>query len=331
MTADNGGIGEKKEVIQEEKKAFKFKKLPLDEKGNLLNFVPMLQSPRSLILISFVKTGKTVSMLNKPNFLVGDCEEGTEYFEGGNKVSLLSYDNSEGETAYTKLASGMILPTGLYQTVMELRRVNRMKTYNELYSLYKDHQTKENFDNLMGCILKMKFPIFVLDTITHFMSIVEQCALHEYNDNLKEGVPKKENIKRVDTYGGVTYIRKTLLELKNFIETAAPFIVYNGHVKMKKATIAKSQEEISIVDIDLEGALGNIFGSKADAIGFLTRNEEGVFIDFAKQEEGPLDARPQHLTGQKIKLSDLNQVDENNKLIQRAETHWELIYPELLW
>ena len=184
------------------KEEFKFKKIPLDSSGNLIDFIPLLKSPTNMVIISHQKTGKTLSMMGEKNFLIADCERGTEYFKGSNRVNLPTYDTSNGELPYTKLSSGMIVPTGLWQVVQDMRQANRMKEYFELRRRFEDHRTRENHDILLECISKMKLPILVIDTITHFMNIVEDCALHEYNENLSSTTPKKSNIKRVDTYSG---------------------------------------------------------------------------------------------------------------------------------
>ena len=306
-------------------------KLPLDDNGDLIPYHVRLKSPRNLIIMSMRKSGKTDSMIDNPNFLIGDCEKGTEYFEGSNKVNLLTYNESDKAGPFTRLKNNNIIPTGLFQTVMELQEENNMKLFRTLEKQYEASPTEQNFNELMKCILLMKFPIFVIDTITSFMKMVESCALFEYNLNLNPTTKKKTNIKKVDNYNGAKYIRNTLEELKGFIETAAPFIVYNAHTKLRKASLEKHDEEMTTVDIDLEGSLPGIFSSRADALGFLYRDEEGVWLDFKKREESDLDARPRHLMGKLFKIADLHELDTAGDLVKKGETHWKELYPELIW
>lgn len=309
----------------------KYMKLPLDDNDNLIPYHVRLKSPRNLIIIAARKTGKTDSMIDNPNFLIADCEKGTEYFEGSNKVNLLTFKPLDKTGPFVKLKNGNIVPTGLYQTVMDLRTLNNMPLFESLEKDYEACPTEENFKKMMEVILKMKFPIFVIDTITSFMKIVESCALFEYNLNLNASTPKKTNIKKVDTYNGVKYIRNTVEELKQFIESAAPFIVYNGHTKLRKIALEKSEEEISTVDIDLEGSLPGIFSSKSDALGVMFRNNEGVWLDFSKREESDLDARPRHLMGKLFKIADSHELDAAGDLVKKGKTYWKDIYPELNW
>lgn len=306
-----------------------YKKLPLTDKGMLLEKAPLLQGPRSLVIISFPKSGKTDNMCGVPNFLIGDCEDGAAYFEGSNDVDLKKFN---GPHAHYKTKSGAFIPAGLYETCQELYRANNMKLFNTLVDELKLTRSKAVHTKLVKVLQDMPFPIFVVDTLTHFIKLVYEAALAEYNEALDPS-KHKGDIKRADNYGGVQYIRRAVEDIKSFIEkNAAPFIVYNGHIKMKKSVLNKSDEEISTVDLALEGTLPTIFTSHASAVCTLYRDDTGVHLDFQKKGEDDTDARPRHLGGNIIKIADLHEfqtIDDVRSIKTKGKTYWDRIYPEL--
>lgn len=306
-----------------------YKKLPLDDQGNLIERKFEIMSPSNLINISFPKSGKTDNMCNVKNFLIGDCEKGTEFFKASNAVNLLSF---EGDQAFARLKSGAFIPMGIYQTCMELYKANNMKLYWELKSKLSDpRQDQEKaYNEIRELLAKMPFPIFVIDTITSIQDLNYKAALEEYNSHIVNVDKKKTDIRRVDEYGGVQYIRRSFDSLKKFIEMyAAPFIIWNGHIKEKKKILRKDEDEIAAIDIALDGIISTTFTAKADAVCVFHRNDEGCFMDFRKKDESDLDARPRHLGNKSIKVADLHKYDEEGNLESKGATHWEKIYPEL--
>jgi hypothetical protein len=310
-----------------------YKRLPLTPDGKYISKKKViLKSPRSQVIISFPKSGKTDSMIDRAKFYIGDAEDGTDKFEGDNVSDLTHYEKGEAPFFVTK--SKVYIPAGLYETCMELQRANRMKEFNELYQQFKEKRNEALYEKVVAFINRMPYPIFVVDTLTHMMDLIKSAALAEYNANLSDPDKMKSKINRVDNYGGAQYVRDKVAEMKLFIETvAAPFIVYNGHVKLKKSVLVKSDENIGSVDLALEGQLPLIFTSSAEAVAVFYRNNEGCFLDYTKKSEDDLDARPRHLNNRVIKISDLHkyEIDKNGDqiLVEKGKTYWQRIYPEL--
>lgn len=300
-----------------------FRKLPLDENGKLIANKFCIQSPENLVIVSFPKTGKTLSMVNKPNFLIGDSEKGTKYFSPENYVNLLTFGGNE---EFVKLKSGTYVPAGVFQTVDELNRANRMKEYWELNQRLEDAVEADQeaiYKDLLAHIQAMPFPIFVIDTITSFQELNAKASLKEYNDQFP--AKPKTDITKVDEYNGVTYVRRNFAGIKAFIENnSAPFKIWNGHIKEKKKILTKSQDDISAVDIALTGLLPTLFTSKADAVCTFTRDEKGCYLDFQKKAESDMGSRPFHLSNKLIKIAEPLKKDE-----QYPETHWNKVFPEL--
>jgi len=307
-----------------------FKKLPIDEKGELLPSEKVIISPRNQVIISFPKSGKTQTLVNQKNILIGDTQGGTDYFQARNSVNLLTYS---GDSPFKVIKDGTFVPMGLFETVDELNKLNDMPTYWKLYIQFKDSRGKEreaNYKLVMDHILKMKFPIFAIDPITDMQSMLHEAALADYNKQFNK---TKENIKRVDDYGGSQYIRRTVFGVKSFIEkNAAPFIIYTGHIKEKKKILNKSEDSISVADMDFEGTLSTIFTQKSDANGIFYRDKEGCWLDYMKKDEDTdFDSRPPQLANKKIKIADLHKFDKEGNITEIGKTYWSKVYPELNW
>lgn len=300
-----------------------FKKLPLDENGKLIINNYRLQSPENLVMVSFPKSGKTLCMVNQKGFLIGDPEEGTSYFGANNYVNLNTYD---GKDEFVKIKNGTYIPAGIFQTVDELNKANRMKEYWALKARLDErlpsNEKETIFKDLKQMIADMPFPIYATDTITTLQELNLKAALAEYNARFGKA---KTDIKKVDDYGGVQYIRTNFMGIKEFIENnAAPFKIWTGHVKEKKKILKKAEDEISAVDMALDGLLPTMFTARASAVCIFYRDDKGCYLDFRKKDESDLGSRPQHLANKLIKIADpLKEGDLYPKC------YWELVYPDL--
>lgn len=306
-----------------------FKRLPLSSTGTLVkNETPILQSPDDIVIISFPKNGKTLTMVNQPHMLILDTDQegGTRYFEASN-VTRLPIDGTGG---FKELKNGAFVPIELYETVTELYNVNKMKEYwalrNKIESTLTPQVEKEElFKQLVEHINSIPFPIVAIDTVTSLQEANWAATLEEYNKRFP--TKPKASIKKVDDYGGAQYIRANFIAMKNYISyMASPFKIWTGHIKDKKKVLAKTGDELSAADMALEGQLGTIFTSKAHAVCTFYRNDKGCFLDFTKKEETDFGSRPMHLSNKIIKIADI--LKEGETL---PKTHWEEVYPELTW
>ena len=88
-----------------------FKKLPINEKGELFPAEKCLVSPRNMVEISYPKSGKTQTFVNQKNILIGDIQGGTDYFQAQNSVNLLTF---EGPEPFRIIKNGTFIPMGLF-------------------------------------------------------------------------------------------------------------------------------------------------------------------------------------------------------------------------
>lgn len=304
-----------------------YSKLPLDTNGELIiDETPTIQSPDSMVMTSFPKHGKTLTMTNILGMLIGDCDpgKGTRYFKASNYVNLLTHAGSD---EFIKIKSGAFIPAGIHEAVSELYRANQMKQYwilrNKLEDRIPNSEKQIIYKDLLAHINGIPFPVFVIDTVTSLQEMNWEATLAEYNTRFP--AKPKDNIKTVDNYGGSQYIRNNFLGLKEFIEqNSAPFKIFTGHIKERKAILTKGQDEVSVADMALEGQLSTIFTNKAHAVAVFYRNKNGCFLDFTKKDEGDTGSRPFHLGNKIIKIAELLKEGE-----QYPVTHWDEIYPEI--
>jgi hypothetical protein len=72
-------------------------------------------------------------------------------------------------------------------------------------------------------------------------------------------------------------------------------------------------------NIDLTGKIKSLICANADAIGYMFRKGNQVFLSFKTNEETTCGARPEHLRNAEIVISEANDKGE-------IVTHWDEIY-----
>ncbi len=119
------------------------------------------------------------------------------------------------------------------------------------------------------------------------------------------------------------YVRLAMQEIIGWFEKTGLNVILVGHVRDKNIS-DKNSEEFTTKMLDLSGKVSNILSAKSDAIGFVYRNaeENKVYINFGDNTSIICSARPPHLQGKTILLSEKN---DKGELI----THWDDIFPSL--
>lgn len=304
-----------------------YKRLPLTPEGKLIKNMFNLASPKRLVIVKYPKSGSTLSLCDQPKILVADSEDGADYFEASNVAKMIDPLVADKFISTRKYG---YLPQTIFDIIDELSTANKMEKYWELYNNLRNERDipvkEKKYHELVEFINTMPFPIVAIDTITSLVKISNSAALHEYNQGVKT---PKEDIKRVDEYGGVQYIRRKFDEIKTFIEqNAAPFIQYHGHVGQRKRILKKNDDDVNALDIALDGILSTIFTANSEAVASFYRDKGGCWLDFSKKDETDLGSRPTHISNKKIKIAELLTDDQLAKNV-RPKTYWDVIYPEI--
>ena len=191
----------------------------------------------------------------------------------------------------------------------------KANTWQDLREIAKELATTEH-----------KFKFIAIDTITALeeISLDLACRLYQQTPMAKTWEYKNPtDILKLSNGGGYLYLREAMQTIIGWFEKTGLNLILVGHVKDKLITDSAS-EEMSVKALDLSGKIGNILSAKSDGIGYAFRNteENKVYLNFGANTSIICSARPAHLNGKKILLSEM---DEAGNLV----THWDAIYPSL--
>jgi hypothetical protein len=315
------------DVMEETKKMAPFLLLPVDANMQLIDQSAFeFASPQSMVIISSPLMGKTLSMVNVEKFMILDLYKETTYFPFcRNKVCI--YEEPEDEV-FVCLPDGTVMTKKFYDTVMELSRANNMPLFRKLKKTLNKNipieQKQKIFDAQKKLLNKMPFPVTVVDTLTQLQAMNFRACLYLYNSGV-EPEYRKQNVRRIDKYNGTKLTRPNFFGILDFVEKhASPFIIYNAHVREKKSVYEKDAEDLSTIDINLEGLVSSTYTNRMGAVGIFNRTEEGCFLDFVKRVESDLGGRPMHLWNRVLKVADFT---TEPKLLPKR--YWGEVYTDL--
>lgn len=163
------------------------------------------------------------------------------------------------------------------------------------------------------------YDFIALDTITMLEEVCKPLALKLY-----QATPAGQNFTGKDVLtapngAGYGHLRTAVEMVIDRIAACTKNIILICH--SKDAAIDKS--ELTIKQIDLLGKTGRILSAKADAIGYLTRDDDSnTILSFNTNDKFvECGARPEHLRNKDVVLGEMK---DNN-----LDFHWERIYPSL--
>lgn len=142
-----------------------------------------------------------------------------------------------------------------------------------------------------------KYKYIVLDTATTMEDIVLPLARALYRQT-PMGKEFKGNVLMLPNGAGYLYLRQAFVAVLDKFEPFADHIILLGHTKDR--TINKSGKELTENTLDLSGKLERIVCAKADAVGYLYREENKTILNFKGGEDFLVEARPEHLRGKEI-------------------------------
>jgi hypothetical protein len=183
-----------------------------------------------------------------------------------------------------------------------------------------------NLDDIKDLCISIKeagcpYKFAAIDTISTLEDMCTPLALKRY---MKDNPDYKGTTLTEIPFGqGYARLRHALLDVIEMIHKVVPNIIIVGHVKDKAVAKADSKEETVIKDINLMGSTPAVLSANSDAIGFLSRSDEGHLVaNFVNSGSTIAGARPSHLAGKSVVIAERQ---EDGKFI----SHWERIYPSL--
>jgi hypothetical protein len=113
------------------------------------------------------------------------------------------------------------------------------------------------------------------------------------DSNGKKILDPKADVRLLPNGGGYLYMRKALKEMVNMFRPLCDTLILVCHVKDKQ--IKKNDEETTEMLVDLAGKTGDLICGEADAIGYVSRQDNKTILSFKGGENNIRGSRPLHL------------------------------------
>ena len=128
-------------------------------------------------------------------------------------------------------------------------------------------------------------------------------------ENGKKVIDPKADVRQLPNGSGYLYLRQALKEMVNMFKPLCETLILVCHVKDKQ--IRKNDEETTEMAVDLAGKTGDIICGEADAIGYVSRQDNKTLITFKGGDDVVRGSRPLHL---REKTFCVAESDENGNL-----------------
>lgn len=224
------------------------------------------QDPKSVVIYSQPKMGKTTILSGLDNCLLIDLEKGSDFVDSL-KIDILSISEKENK-----------LPI-----IILKKLINKIKEEN----------------NKAG---KKIYKYGALDTVTALEDIVLPLANKMYKDTQMGKNWVGNDVTDLPNGAGYRYTRLALSTVLNELEELFDTFIILGHVKDK--LVEKDGKEMNERSLDLTGKSSSILCSQVDAIGYLYRDENKTIINFASSNSLLCGARSPHLKGKEIVVAE---------------------------
>lgn len=250
------------------------------------------RNPRTMLIYSKPKQGKTTILSGLPGLLVVDTENGSDFVDAL-KVKVNNFTELR-ELANAILDKGwnqekqIYVPPYQYIAVDTLTRIDEWSEIEGTYNYMDKPQGKSH--NRVGNVKGGE-------------------------KILNPNHPEFETVHEIGQGFGYRYSREAVLKFFEAFNRLAPHIIYICHVKDKFVGVTSTGTEIVTKQINLTGQLKDIIASKVDTIAYGSREKDKFLLKFA-DDTG---SRSPHLSGKVITVSEKL---ENGELV----FHWDEIY-----
>ena len=222
-------------------------------------------NPKTMVIFSQPKMGKTTIVSKLDNCLILDLEEGS-HFVDALKINVLEKAKEENK-----------------KPIIILKHIiNAISTKN-----------KEN----NGYIYKY----IAIDTVTALESIVLPLANKMYKATNMGRNWVGTDVTTLPNGAGFKYTRDALSTVLNELSEICETLIILGHVKDR--LIEKEGKEMPERGLALTGKSSSILCSQVDAVGYLYRDKNKTIINFAASPNLLAGARCEHLKGQEIVIA----------------------------
>lgn len=138
--------------------------------------------------------------------------------------------------------------------------------------------------------------------------------------NGKKVIDPKADVRQLANGAGYLYLRQAMKEMVNMFKPLCDTLILVCHVKDKQ--IKKNDEETTEMAVDLAGKTGDIICGEADAIGYVSRQDNKTILSFKGGENNIRGSRPLHLREKAFVVAESD--DDGNLKVDMSD-----IFPDL--
>lgn len=167
---------------------------------------------------------------------------------------------------------------------------------------------------------KVPYRYIIIDTATKLEEFAEEIAPNLYRQTAMGSKFKGDivELKALPMGAGYKYVRDAYQLLLNSISPLCDRLILLGHTKDKY--VMKDDKEVTSTQVDLTGKLAQLVAQNVDAIGYVYRRKNQLFVSFKTDGEIASGNRAIHLSGKDILLS------ESNPETGEITTYWDKIF-----
>lgn len=222
-------------------------------------------NPKTMVIFSQPKMGKTTVVAGLDNCLTIDLEQGSDF------VDILKVDIISEAKRENKLP--IIVLKELINTIEAAN--NEKKGYVYQY--------------------------ISIDTVTALEAIVLPLANKMYRDTPMGRNWVGNDVTTLPNGAGYRFTRMALSEVLTSLQKICDTLIILGHTKDKM--VEKEGKEMTERGLDLTGKMASIVCSQVDAIGYMFREDNDTIINFQASESLLCGARSEHLKGAEITVA----------------------------
>lgn len=219
-------------------------------------------NPKTMVIFSHPKMGKTSVVSELDNCLILDLEGGSSFVDAM-KIDVL-------EEAKKQDLLPIVVLKKLINQISEANSQNGGYVYEKI----------------------------AIDTVSALEDIVLPLANKMYRDTPMGRNWVGDDVTTLPNGAGYRFTREALSSTINELEGLCDTLIILGHVKDK--LVEKDGKEMNERGLDLVGKMPAILCSQVDAIGYLYRDENKTVINFKPSESMLCGSRSEHLKGKEI-------------------------------
>jgi hypothetical protein len=227
-------------------------------------------NPRLMVLFGKPKCGKSTLMASLDSNLIIDLEDGYRALD----VMCVQARNA----------------SDIYQIKVAIEQKNHENGDKPFYRFITiDNATRlEEMSLMVAAGFYRKTPMG-----TNFGYKKDSIGNILMDANGKKVIDPKADVRQLANGAGYLYLRQAMKEMVNMFKPLCDTLILVCHVKDKQ--IKKNDEETTEMAVDLAGKTGDIICGEADAIGYVSRQDNKTILSFKGGENNIRGSRPLHL------------------------------------